>query len=479
MKRKNLGRRILFADLAWSVVAFFAAEALRYGAFWAATDWSPSYVLSPFLVAAIVFWSLLSSGMKLDCFVGGWRFPAVVSQMFLAIVCLMSILLSIGYLKRDYVSRLVLTYFGIFLFAGFLAIRYVAWQMLLTKYRSGRVRRVVIVGSGRIAREVGLKIHNHPEMLWQLVGFLCPEGEDGVIGQSPETSFTVPVVGVANLLKVKDVSDLILAHASPSMLELLKLAESCRARGIRISIVPQPYDLYLSKPNLFDLDGVPVLELHQEFCSDFFLYSKRFLDLVIGSLLSFIAIPILLFPVIRLRLMKGKAFRWETRCGCLGKAFSMLRLNVDRHAVDLTRFERMLVKSSLTELPQLWNVMRGEMSLVGPRPEPPDRVCRYSEWHKQRLSLKPGVTGLAQVQGLREQHSSEEKTHFDLQYLLHLSLWTDLSLLLQTVWTLAKRLATRKISTASVGQAVEDVSVGRHMQQEILEKVILENANRS
>jgi lipopolysaccharide/colanic/teichoic acid biosynthesis glycosyltransferase len=92
-------------------------------------------------------------------------------------------------------------------------------------------------------------------------------------------------------------------------------------------------------------------------------------------------------------------------------------------------------------LPQLWNVLKGEMSLVGPRPESPDRVKRYSTWQRERLSVTPGLTGLAQVHGLRERHSSEEKAHFDLQYILHWSLFMDLSLLVQTVWILFVRLA--------------------------------------
>jgi lipopolysaccharide/colanic/teichoic acid biosynthesis glycosyltransferase len=155
--------------------------------------------------------------------------------------------------------------------------------------------------------------------------------------------------------------------------------------------------------------------------------------------------------------------------------FSMLRLNVDRVASNGSRFEAVLHEFSLTELPQLWNVLRGDMSLVGPRPESRDRVCRYSEWQRQRLTVKPGMTGLAQVQGLREQHSSEEKTRFDLQYLLNCSLWIDLSLLLQTVWTLATRFAGRRCSTADMElSGVLDQALEMPARQEILE-----NAHRS
>jgi lipopolysaccharide/colanic/teichoic acid biosynthesis glycosyltransferase len=91
------------------------------------------------------------------------------------------------------------------------------------------------------------------------------------------------------------------------------------------------------------------------------------------------------------------------------------------------------------------------MSLVGPRPESPERVKSYSEWQRQRLKVQAGVTGLAQVQGLREHHSSEEKTRFDLQYIIHWSPFLDLSLLLQTVWTLLFRGLDRERLSSGPG----------------------------
>jgi lipopolysaccharide/colanic/teichoic acid biosynthesis glycosyltransferase len=104
-------------------------------------------------------------------------------------------------------------------------------------------------------------------------------------------------------------------------------------------------------------------------------------------------------------------------------------------------------------LPQLWNVLRGDMSLVGPRPESPERVKYYSEWQRQRLKVRAGVTGLAQVNGLREQHSSEDKTRFDLQYILNWSPLLDLSLILQTVWTLLSRGLSQEIAPAEAAPA--------------------------
>lgn len=359
---------------------------------------------------------------------------------------------------------------------GFVAVRYLGRSLLLARYRTGPIRRVVIVGTGQIARELALKINRHPEMLWQVVGFLSQEGDDNVSSQSREKSLTVPAFAVSDVLTAHDVSDVILALSSPSLPEVLNFVGHCRDRGIKVSIVPQPYELYLSRAAFLDLDGIPVLQLHEEFFSRFFLQWKRVLDIVLGLSLSLLSVPILLIPVIRLRLTKDRAFRWEMRCGQSGAPFAMLRLNVDRHGIDATRFERALAEMSLSELPQLWNVLRGDMSLVGPRPEPPERVYRYSEWQQRRLSVKPGMTGLAQVQGLREQHSSEDKTHYDLQYLLHCSPWTDLSLLLQTIWTLAVRSRVRTNLVSSPGSAVTSPGsvVPTPMQGEALE-----NAHRS
>jgi lipopolysaccharide/colanic/teichoic acid biosynthesis glycosyltransferase len=149
---------------------------------------------------------------------------------------------------------------------------------------------------------------------------------------------------------------------------------------------------------------------------------------------------------------KGRAFRTELRCGKDGIPFGMYRLNVERHATSPERYERLLVRWSLTELPQLWNVLRGDMSLVGPRPESPERVKYYSEWQRQRLKVHAGVTGLAQVHGLRDQHPSEDKARFDLQYIFNWSPLLDLSLILQTVWTLLIRgLSQESASSQAAG----------------------------
>jgi lipopolysaccharide/colanic/teichoic acid biosynthesis glycosyltransferase len=117
----------------------------------------------------------------------------------------------------------------------------------------------------------------------------------------------------------------------------------------------------------------------------------------------------------------------------------MFRVKSDRANAHVSVLERLLQDLSITELPQLINVLKGDMSLVGPRPETEDRVKRYSDWQRQRLALKPGMTGLAQVHGLRDESSSEDKAYYDLRYMQNWSLLSDASLILQTIWAVGSR----------------------------------------
>jgi hypothetical protein len=152
-----------------------------------------------------------------------------------------------------------------------------------------------------------------------------------------------------------------------------------------------------------------------------------------------VAVPLVVLAGAYLKIIYGTALQKELRCGLSGQIFLMYRLNVGRQRAH-TGIQRWLTDLSITELPQLWNVLRGEMSVVGPRPETTERVRCYSEWQRQRLSVLPGMTGLAQVQGLREESSSEDKSRFDLQYIVSSAPLSDCVIVLETVWTLLKRL---------------------------------------
>lgn len=452
MKRTTtLTLRVLAADLLWICLAMLAAVTVRYGIGWGdETTGSVLRSFGPELVSALLLWMMLSSWKDLDGFASGWWLPTVVSQVSVAVGTLMAVLLAGEYLARNFISRLVLLYFSALLIVGFTGIRYAIYTAIVAKRRKGAVRRVVIVGADKIAAELAAKINLHPELGLEVAGYLYPEGDQRCeeIRDHPQST-TVPALGVMELLADKKVDELVLLNPQSSQRELLNLVAQCRNEGMQVSVVPPLYDLYLSQTAIVDVGGVPILRFQQPEAPLATLVAKRMVDLTLGSLLAVVASPVVAVAAITLRLRKGSAFRPEVRCGQYGRPFRMYRLNVNRLPVDASPAERFIDGISISELPNLINVLKGDMSLVGPRPESMDRANQYSEWTRQRLNAKPGITGLAQVHGLRDEHSSEEKARFDLQYCLKPSLFLDLTLILQTIWT----LLARSVRTQSTGSS--------------------------
>jgi lipopolysaccharide/colanic/teichoic acid biosynthesis glycosyltransferase len=396
--------------------------------------------------------------MKLDGFKGGWRLFAMLSHIIVAVSLWMAVLLAFGFLARDYYSRLILLYFAVFYFLGLIGLRCLARFLVSSKMRNTANDRCVILGHGPVARELAAKIAVHPELPFEIEGFLFPAESDAIGGftSSFETHpiSSVKTLQVLDLLIQQKVQNLIIAMPEFHGAEIRKLIAGCRMASIRVHLVPQWYDLYLSKAELMEIDGLPLLSLQELNPLANRFGWKRTMDFVLGLGMLVSVSPILLAAAMIVYSRTGNAFRTELRCGKDGKLFPMFRLNVNRHGLPQQGYEKMLVRWSVTELPQLWNVLSGDMSLVGPRPEAPEKVKYYSDWQRQRLKVPAGITGLAQVHGLRDQHSSEDKAHFDLQYIFDWHPLLDLSLLLQTVWTLLFRGLSQE---PAVSQATHSV----------------------
>lgn len=443
MNTRRLEIWIWLADMAWILLAFIGADLLRFGPTWSADDRILIRGLVPFLIATCVTWSALSLFMQMDGFRGGWRISAVLSQLLLGICCTLGVIAVLGYFTRSYVSRLALGYFTVLLGAGFLSIRCGARWLLRLRHDQGAIWRVLVLGSGRVAQEVAAKIEQHPEMLCKVVGHLYPTNEGGEVGPTRYGTSQFSTLEIFELFRASRINEIVVALPYPPTAEIRKMISRAHDMGIAASLVPQPYELYAYKPKLISLDGLPLLQLQEPGLHPRYVVLKRALDFVAASVLILPALMLLLPIAAVLVLKKGSAFQPETRIGQYGIPFSMQRLNVPRPVVSGSKFERMLEWLSITELPQLWNVIRGQMSLVGPRPETPGRSSQYSEWEQRRLRVKPGMTGLAQVHGLREYSPSEQKTRFDLQYVINPYFLWDVSLLLQTIWTLLVRLFSR------------------------------------
>jgi lipopolysaccharide/colanic/teichoic acid biosynthesis glycosyltransferase len=443
MKTRNIRYWILAADLLCVVGALVLAIGLRYANTIDRISFMV-YLQAYFLMAlaAVVVWILLYFEMSLDGFKGGWHLPSVFSKVIVAVSILMLVVLAFAYLTQHYYSRLVLLYFVPFFVLGLIGIRCLVRSLVTSRLRSTADHRCVILGNGPVARELADKVAAHPELHFQVVGLLFPDESDasnGFAGSVGTPLASVKTLQVLELLARENVQKLIIVMSQQNGAEVGKLIAECRKFSIQVYVVPHWYDLYVSKAELVDIDGLPLLSLAERNPSGATLTLKRVIDVVLSAGLLLLVSPLLLFAALFVYRKKGKAFRTELRCGKEGIPFQMYRLNVERHATNPRRYERLFVRWSLTELPQLWNVLRGDMSLVGPRPESAERIKHYSDWQRQRLKVHGGVTGLAQVHGLREQHSSEDKARFDLQYIFTWSPLLDLSLILQTAWTLVFR----------------------------------------
>jgi len=360
MKIRNLRYWILTADLLWVLGALGLGIYLRY----AGTTDKADFILhfqtySQMILAAAVGWTLLYFEMSLDGFKGGWHFFAILSKLIVAVSLLMSVLLALSFLARHYYSRLVLLYFATFFFLGLVGLRCIARFLVTSKLRNVADHRCVILGHGPVAKELASKIALHPELPFRIVGFLFPSESEAFNGfasllEAPFTS--VKTLHVTELLLKHKIQKLIIAMAQPNGAEVRKLIAGCRKASIRVYLVPQWYDLYLSRPKLEEIDGLPMLSLQERNPPAISFPLKRTMDFVLSSGILLSVSPILAVAAFVVHSRKGRAFRTELRCGKDGIPFGMYRLNVERHSTSPERYERLLVRWSLTELPQLWNV---------------------------------------------------------------------------------------------------------------------------
>ncbi len=320
--------------------------------------------------------------------------------------------------------------------------------------RGGNIRYSLVIGTGPAAQEFADRMESHPSLGLKVIGHLS-EPHD------PPLVVTRPVLGT-----VEDVIDVLHDNVADEVAICLPVTEwslvepitrVCEAIGRVVRIPMDVVGLPMERGIVEEIDGQPVVSYVYGPDRAVGLLLKRGIDIVIASLALLVLSPILIAVGLLVRLVDGGPviFR-QTRVGLHGRTFTLLKLRsmvpdaeeqLDdlRHLNEIeggafklsedprqTRTGRWLRRTSIDELPQLWNVLRGEMSLVGPRPPLPDEVAGYDLWHRRRLSMKPGVTGLWQVEGRREP-LFDRWVAMDLDYIDRWSLWLDLKILLRTI----------------------------------------------
>jgi exopolysaccharide biosynthesis polyprenyl glycosylphosphotransferase len=314
-----------------------------------------------------------------------------------------------------------------------------------------RSRRTLIVGAGPVGRLVRRKLDAHPEYGLEFAGFVedGPGGEE-IVGRTEDLTARVDELGI---------DWVILTATGDAYEETLDRVRAVRRPDVHLSIVPSYFELFASNAAIEDIEGIPVVSLPPMRLSRSVRALKRSFDVAVSAAALLVLSP--LFAAIAVAISidsRGPVFFRQRRHGRGGTEFDIVKFRTmvadaelqrftlaDRNEMEgggplfkikedprITRVGRLLRRWSIDELPQLWNVLRGEMSLVGPRPFVVHESERITGWAGRRLETTPGITGLWQVLG-RNDIPFEEMVKLDYIYVTNWSLWWDIKILCQTI----------------------------------------------
>jgi exopolysaccharide biosynthesis polyprenyl glycosylphosphotransferase len=370
----------------------------------------------------------------------------------------------IKYLSIGYLSALIISFFSESLLVSRLQTIYTyiilvpliiferslldaLWNKLITQ--KFQLKNVVIYGAGDTGKRLLKAIKNHPKLGYRAVAFF----DDHRTSESVIMANPIPVLGGQEsfrkyLCRVKqNVDKVFIAMPNASGDRTMRIMKLCEGAEIPYEFVPSLYELTLHRVRQEQLDGIPLFGVKDLRLSLPKRILKRFFD-VVGSVVVLVLLaPV--FGIISLAIKltsKGPVIFKQARIGENAHGFILYKFRtmytdtpeyavhpIDKDDPRITRVGSYLRRTSLDELPQFWNVLKGEMSIVGPRPEMPFIVEQYTDLHCERLNVKPGITGLWQISGDRSLPIHENIDH-DLYYIEHQSLLLDVIITLQTIW---------------------------------------------
>jgi len=331
-------------------------------------------------------------------------------------------------------------------------------------YRHGEsVRPTLIIGAGKVGRLAAARLLQHPQLGLKPVGFL---DKDPLVGE--DDTLPLPVLGASwdldRVVAQHKVEQVIITFSRAPHEVLLRLVRRCEELGVNVAFVPRLFEKVTSKLTVEHIGGLPLISSRPSNPKGLQFAIKYAVDRLVAGVVLLLALPIMLPAAVAILATLGRPlFFRQVRVGRDGRTFAMLKFRtmrpvepeLDEQALDLppdtapggvergdrrTRVGTFLRRSSLDELPQLINVLKGEMSLIGPRPERPEfvglfeqSVYRYGDRHR----VKSGITGWAQVHGLRGKTSLSDRVEWDNYYIENWSLWLDLKVLLLTFLAVA------------------------------------------
>ncbi|MBC8018046.1 MAG: sugar transferase, partial [Verrucomicrobia bacterium] len=372
---------------------------------------------------------------------------------------------AIYFLEPRGYSRGLFLLFIVFSFTLFSVARLSLKYLLERIRRQGyNIRNILIVGCSKVASDFAGVIEQHNGWGLNIVGLVCTDDDSATEGLN-----SYPILGdidrLAEICKGQPVDEVVFCLARNSRIVVDDHLRDMEDLGITVRMVLDVYDVHTARRELgFFHESIPLLTFYSKAFDGTQLLLKRCLDLA-GALVG-ISITALLFPLIALAIKAtspGPLFFGQVRIGENGRRFTcwkfrsmyldaeerkqeLMHLNEMAGAIfkiandpRITPVGRFLRKTSLDELPQFWNVLLGEMSLVGTRPPTPDEVATYEDWHRRRICIKPGITGLWQVSGRSEITDFDEIVRLDLRYIDRWNLWLDIKILLKTCWVVFAR----------------------------------------
>jgi exopolysaccharide biosynthesis polyprenyl glycosylphosphotransferase len=406
-------------------------------------------------------------------FLGKWgfysakRFPSVWSMLgsLFTAVSLSFTILSAGIILLG-VKPFSRVYLGVHFGSALVALT--VTRVLLYHYLESRAktafncRQILIIGDVQRVCAVADALEKQPSWGHQVVGCLYERGDDRV------QHCCAPLLGTVKdfdyIVKKRQIDEVIFALPKDSSLRLNEYLEKCKNIGVAIRIVPAMFDPSDPTLRVEAIQGIPTLTDYAAFRSASGLLYKKILDLAAGCI-GFVLF-LLMYPIVGLAIKldsPGPVLFKQTRIGMHGRKFTLYKfrsmvLDADAKKKALlnnsemngpifkmeddpriTRVGKFLRKTSLDEFPQFINVLKGEMSLVGTRPPTPDEVRQYEDWHRRRISIKPGITGLWQISGRNAITDFSQVVGLDLQYIDGWLFRKDLVILWKTIWVVLAR----------------------------------------
>ena len=458
-EQKSMNNRLIFAvDMILTTAVFVLSYFIRKAvpgqvALYPMTEYLwLLFVILPTLYLAMNYYGFYSNKKSLDVF------SIIYKLLICFIICGIVSAAAVFITKNALFSRL---YFGIFLAADYIVLlteRLILRKIIIDSSKKNETgKRIVIVGLMEKARKLVKDLQEQEDFPPNIIGYV-----------SLDQNYVGKVLGTVDQLP-----DILIQHAVDAVIFALpkdyigkveEYIQICEELGVTVRMILDFYNLKISKTLLSYIGNLPVLTFHTVSLNEEQLFAKRVVD-IIGSLIGlvFTALAFVIFaPVIKLT-SKGPVFFVQKRVGQNGRVFhcykfrtmvadaedqlstlkeenemsgNMFKMKDDPRVTKIGRFLRAY---SIDELPQFYNVLRGDMSLVGTRPPTISEVSEYELKHRRRLSIKPGLTGMWQVSGRSDITDFEEVVRLDKEYIENWDIGLDIKILLKTVMVVAKK----------------------------------------